>query len=70
MTRRHRFLLGHKLCLFEELEQAIAAFDAQVDACSVLFADAVERLMTILGFSRLVADLIAAEIILENEVSC
>jgi transposase len=61
-TAHHRFLIGHHLGLIEELERRIAAFDARIEEVLAPFRDAVERLITIPGVSRIAAQVILAEI--------
>jgi transposase len=62
VTAHHRFLIDHHLGLIEELERRIAAFDARIEEVLVPFRDAVERLITIPGVSRVAAEVILAEI--------
>jgi transposase len=62
VTSHHRFLLAQHLRLLEELERAIAEFDAQIEAALEPFRDCVERLTTIPGVSRLAAEIVIAEI--------
>jgi transposase len=62
MTAHHRFLIAHHVGLIEELEGHIAAFDARIEELLAPFRDAVERLITIPGVSRVSAEIILAEI--------
>lgn len=62
MTAHHRFLIAHHLGLIEELERHIAAFDARIQELLAPFRDAVARLITIPGVSRVSAEVILAEI--------
>jgi transposase len=62
MTAHHRFLIAHHVGLIEELERHIAAFDARIEELLAPFRDAVERLITIPGVSRVSAEVILAEI--------
>jgi transposase len=62
VTAHHRFLIDHHLGLIEELERRIAAFDARIGKVLAPFRDAVERLITIPGVSRVAAEVILAEI--------
>jgi transposase len=62
VTAHHRFLIDHHLGLIEELERRIAAFDARIEEVLAPFRDAVERLITIPGVSRIAAQVILAEV--------
>ena len=62
VTAHHRFLIDHHLGLIEELERRIAAFDARIGEVLAPFRNAVERLITIPGVSRVAAEVILAEI--------
>jgi transposase len=62
MTAHHRFLIAHHLGLIDELERHIAAFDARIEELLAPFRDAIARLITIPGVSRVSADVILAEI--------
>jgi transposase len=62
VTAHHRFLIAHHLRLIEELEQHIAAFDARIEELLGPLRDAVARLITIPGVSRVSAQVILAEI--------
>jgi transposase len=62
MTAHHRFLIAHHLSLITELERHIAAFDARIEELLEPFRDAVARLITIPGVSRVSAEVILAEI--------
>lgn len=58
-------MLGQHLRVILDLEQYIAAVDVPIETYLVPFADAVDRLMTILNVSRLVAEVTFAKIGLE-----
>ena len=62
MTTHHRFLIDHHLGLIEELERRIAAFDVRISEVLTPFRDAIARLITIPGVSRVAAEVILAEI--------
>jgi len=62
ITPHHRFLVGQHLQMIEELEAAVAAFDARIEAALVPFHDAVERLTSLPGISDVAAQVILAEI--------
>ena len=62
VTAHHRFLIDHHLGLIEELERRIATFDARVEEVLTPFRDAVERLITVPGVSRIAAHVILAEV--------
>jgi transposase len=62
VTAHHRFLIDHHLGLIEELERRIAAFDARIGEVLAPFRNAVNRLITILGVSRMAAEVLLAEI--------
>jgi transposase len=62
ITPHHRFLIGQHLRMIEELEAAVAAFDAQIEATLVPFRDAADRLTSIPGISDVAAQVILAEI--------
>jgi transposase len=62
VTTHHRFLIAHHLSLIEELERHIADFDARIEELLAPFRDAVARLITIPGVSRVSAEVILAEI--------
>jgi transposase len=62
VTTHHRFLLAQHLRLIEELERAIAEFDQEADKLLEPFRDAIERLSTIPGLSKVAAQAIVAEI--------
>ena len=48
----HRFLIGQHLKTIEQLEETIAAFDAQIEAALEPFRDAIERLKEVPGSER------------------
>jgi len=62
VTAHHRFPIGHHLGVIEELERRIAAFDARIEEVLTPFRDAVKRLITIPGVSRIAAQVVLAEI--------
>ena len=62
VNAHHRFLLAQHLDLIEEIERRIDAFDVRITEVLAPFRDAVERLITIPGVSRLAAEVIVAEI--------
>jgi len=62
VTPHHRFLLRQHLRMVEELERTMADFDAQIEGCLAPFVEAVDRLTTIPGISRLAAEVLVAEI--------
>ena len=62
ITPHHRFLVGQHLRMIEELEAAVAAFDARIEAALVPFHDAAERLTSLPGISDVAAQVILAEI--------
>jgi transposase len=62
ITPHHRFLVGQHLQMIEELEAAVAAFDARIEAALVPFHDAAERLTSLPGISDVAAQVILAEI--------
>src|SRR5436190_21171784 len=62
ITAHHRFLIAHHLGLIEELERHIADFDARIEELLAPFRDAVARLITMPGVSRVSAEVILAEI--------
>jgi transposase len=62
IKRHHRFLLQLHMQQISALEASIAEIDREVDAELDSFRDAVERLSTIPGISRLSAQVIVSEI--------
>ena len=62
ITAHHRFLIGQHLRMIEELEAALAAFDARIEAALEPFRDAAERLTSLPGISDVAAQVIIAEI--------
>jgi transposase len=62
ITSHHRFMLGQHLRMIEELEAAVAAFDARIEAAMAPFRDAAERLTSIPGVGDRAAEVILAEI--------
>jgi hypothetical protein len=62
ITPHHRFLVGQHLRMIEELEAAVAAFDARIEAALVPFHDAAERLTSLPGITDVAAQVILAEI--------
>jgi len=62
ITAHHRFLIGQHLRMIEELEAAVAAFDARIEAALAPFRDAAERLTSLPGISDIAAQTILAEI--------
>jgi transposase len=62
VTAHHRFLIAHHLGLVEDLERHIALFDARIDELLTPSRDAIARLITIPGVSRVSAQVILAEI--------
>jgi len=62
ITPHHRFLVGQHLRMIEELEVAVAAFDARIEAALAPFRDAAERLTSLPGISDIAAQTILAEI--------
>jgi transposase len=62
ITPHHRFLIGQHLRMIEELEAAVAAFDAQIEATLAPFRDAAGRLTSLPGISDVAAQVILAEI--------
>ncbi len=62
VTTHYRFLIAHHLGLIEELERHIAAFDARIEELLAAFRDAVARLITTPGVSRVSAEVILGEI--------
>jgi transposase len=62
VTPHHRFLIGQHLQMIEELEKAVAAFDARIEAAIAPFRDAAERLTSVPGISDRAAQVILSEI--------
>lgn len=58
----HRFVLTELLCQIDNLDEAIARFDAQIETYCRPFEEAVALLDTIPGVSRGVAEIIVSEI--------
>jgi transposase len=58
----HRFVLTELLCQIDSLDETVARFDAQIQAISGPFEEAVGLLDTIPGIARHTAEMIVAEI--------
>jgi len=58
----HRFLLTELLCQIDNLDEAIARFDEQIQAYCAPFEAAVALVDTIPGVGRVIAEIIVAEI--------
>ncbi len=58
----HRFVLTELLCQIDSLEETIARFDEQIEACCHPFAEVVALLDTIPGVSQRTAEVIVSEI--------
>jgi len=58
----HRFVLTELLCEIDNLEEALARFDEQIQAYCRPFEEAVQHLDTITGVARTTAEIIVAEI--------
>jgi transposase len=58
----HRFVLAELLCQIDNLDEAIARFDQQVEEYCRPFEEAVTRLDTIPGVARQTAEIIVSEI--------
>jgi transposase len=61
-TEVQGFLLTHLLSLVDVLEETIDAFDHKIEVACLPFAEAVERLDTIPGVGKVVAEAIVSEI--------
>jgi transposase len=62
VTAHHRFMIAHHLGIVEEIERRIDAFDTRIAEMLAPFRDAIERLMTTPGVSRVAAEIILAEV--------
>lgn len=58
----HRFVLTELLCEIDNLDEALARFDEQIQAYCRPFEEAVQHLDTITGVARTTAEIIVAEI--------
>jgi transposase len=67
MGAHHRFILTELLCQIDGIDEAVARFDAQIEAEGRPFEAAVERLDTIPGIARRAAEVIVAEIGIDME---
>jgi transposase len=66
-TDHHRFLLRQHLRMIEELEEAMAEFDRQIELAIEPFHGHLQRLSTIPGISRKSAEILLAEIGVEMD---
>lgn len=62
VTRHHRFLLALHLGHIDALDRALAAIDAEVEACLAPFRDAIGLLTSIPGVAALAARVVVSEI--------
>jgi transposase len=58
----HRFVLAELLCQIDSLDETLARFDAEIETYCAPFEEAIERLDTIPGVGREMAEMIVAEI--------
>ncbi len=62
ISEHHRFLLRQHLQLIDDLERAVAQFDAEIEKAIEPFRDIVQRLIGIPGISETAATVLVAEI--------